>query len=320
MIIITGAAGFIGSALASRLNQSGERDLLLVDVLRHNDKWKNLRHLDFYDYVDRDALWETLPLLPEVKAIFHMGACSATTESDAAYLMENNYRYTLRLAQYALQNNIRFIYASSAATYGAGERGYADDESAIHLLRPLNIYGYSKQLFDLKARREGWLEKICGIKFFNVYGPNEYHKGDMASVVFKAFNQIRETGRVRLFRSHREDYGDGEQKRDFVYIRDVLEMMIWLWQHPRVNGLFNAGSGRARTFLDLAAATFQAMGKAPRIEFIDMPEDIRDRYQYFTEAPMDKLRAAGYDRPATSLEEGVRDYVQNYLARDFLPF
>ena len=320
MIIITGAAGFIGSALASRLNQSGERDLLLVDVLRHNDKWKNLRHLDFYDYVDRDALWETLPLLPEVKAIFHMGACSATTESDAAYLMENNYRYTLRLAQYALQNNIRFIYASSAATYGAGERGYADDESAIHLLRPLNIYGYSKQLFDLKARREGWLEKICGIKFFNVYGPNEYHKGDMASVVFKAFNQIRETGRVRLFRSHREDYGDGEQKRDFVYIRDVLEMMIWLWQHPRVNGLFNAGSGRARTFLDLAAATFQAMGKAPRIEFIDMPEDIRDRYQYFTEAPMDKLRAAGYDRPATSLEEGVRDYVQNYLARDFLEF
>ena len=320
MIIITGAAGFIGSALASRLNQSGERDLLLVDVLRHNDKWKNLRHLDFYDYVDRDALWETLPLLPEVKAIFHMGACSATTESDAAYLMENNYRYTLRLAQYALQNNIRFIYASSAATYGAGERGYADDESAIHLLRPLNMYGYSKQLFDLKARREGWLGKICGIKFFNVYGPNEYHKGDMASVVFKAFNQIRETGRVRLFRSHREDYGDGEQKRDFVYIRDVLEMMIWLWRHPRVNGLFNAGSGRARTFLDLAAATFQAMGKAPRIEFIDMPEDIRDRYQYFTEAPMDKLRAAGYDRPATSLEEGVRDYVQNYLARDFLEF
>ncbi len=320
MIIITGAAGFIGSALASRLNQSGERDLLLVDVLRHNDKWKNLRHLDFYDYVDRDALWETLPLLPEVKAIFHMGACSATTESDAAYLMENNYRYTLRLAQYALQNNIRFVYASSAATYGAGERGYADDESAIHLLRPLNMYGYSKQLFDLKARREGWLENICGIKFFNVYGPNEYHKGDMASVVFKAFNQIRETGRVRLFRSHREDYGDGEQKRDFVYIRDVLEMMIWLWQHPRVNGLFNAGSGRARTFLDLAAATFQAMGKAPRIEFIDMPEDIRDRYQYFTEAPMDKLRAAGYDRPATSLEEGVRDYVQNYLARDFLEF
>ncbi|HED11328.1 MAG TPA: ADP-glyceromanno-heptose 6-epimerase [Caldithrix abyssi] len=320
MIIITGAAGFIGSALASRLNQSGERDLLLVDVLRHNDKWKNLRHLDFYDYVDRDALWETLPLLPEVKAIFHMGACSATTESDAAYLMENNYRYTLRLAQYALQNNIRFVYASSAATYGAGERGYADDESAIHLLRPLNMYGYSKQLFDLKARREGWLEKICGIKFFNVYGPNEYHKGDMASVVFKAFNQIRETGRVRLFRSHREDYGDGEQKRDFVYIRDVLEMMIWLWQHPRVNGLFNAGSGRARTFLDLAAATFQAMGKAPRIEFIDMPEDIRDRYQYFTEAPMDKLRAAGYERPATSLEEGVRDYVQNYLARDYRPF
>ena len=320
MIIITGAAGFIGSALASRLNQSGERDLLLVDVLRHNDKWKNLRHLDFYDYVDRDALWETLPLLPEVKAIFHMGACSATTESDAAYLMENNYRYTLRLAQYALQNNIRFVYASSAATYGAGERGYADDESAIHLLRPLNMYGYSKQLFDLKARREGWLEKICGIKFFNVYGPNEYHKGDMASVVFKAFNQIRETGRVRLFRSHREDYGDGEQKRDFVYIRDVLEMMIWLWQHPRVNGLFNAGSGRARTFLDLAAATFQAMGKAPRIEFIDMPEDIRDRYQYFTEAPMDKLRAAGYERPATSLEEGVRDYVQNYLARDYRSF
>ncbi len=320
MIIVTGAAGFIGSALASRLNQLGERELLLTDVLRHGNKWKNLRHLDFHDYVDRDDLWAALEGLSGVRAIFHMGACSATTESDASYLMENNYRYTLRLAQYALRNNIRFIYASSAATYGAGEQGYADDETRLHDLRPLNMYGYSKQLFDLRARREGWLRRICGLKFFNVYGPNEYHKGEMASVVFKAFNQIRETGRVRLFRSHRPDFKDGEQKRDFVYIRDVLEMMVWLWRHPEVNGLFNAGSGRARTFADLARATFQAMERPVQIDFIDMPEDIRDRYQYFTEAPMDKLRAAGYAVPSTSLEEGIRDYVQNYLSRDYRAF
>jgi len=234
--------------------------------------------------------------------------------------MENNYRYTLKLARHALQNNIRFIYASSAATYGAGERGYADDEKSIHLLRPLNMYGYSKQLFDLKARREGWLKRMAGLKFFNVYGPNEYFKGDMASVIFKAFNQIKETGVMRLFKSHRPDFKDGEQLRDFVYVKDAVAIVLYLLEHPEVNGIFNVGTGKARSFKDLVNATFTAMGLEPDIVYIDMPEEIRDRYQYFTEAKMDKLRRAGYDRPFYSLEEGVTDYVQNYLSRDFAHF
>ncbi|RMH61371.1 MAG: ADP-glyceromanno-heptose 6-epimerase [Calditrichaeota bacterium] len=317
MIIVTGAAGFIGSAMASHLNRLGHTQLLLSDVLRNNDKWMNLRHLDFDDYVDRDRLWEVWDKLDKVEAVFHMGACSATTEKDAAYLMENNYRYTLRLARLALQKGARFIYASSAATYGAGERGYEDDLSQLHLLRPLNMYGYSKHLFDLKARREGLFSRIAGLKFFNVYGPNEYHKGDMASVVFKAYNQIRETGRVRLFRSYRSGIADGEQKRDFVYIRDIVEIMTWLWQHPGVNGLFNAGSGRARSFNDLARAVFRAMDQPENIEYIPMPENLRDRYQYFTEAPMHNLRGKGYTTEMTPLEKGVEDYVRHYLQKNY---
>lgn len=303
--------------MASHLNRLGHTQLLLSDVLRNNDKWMNLRHLDFDDYVDRDRLWEVWDKLDKVEAVFHMGACSATTEKDAAYLMENNYRYTLRLARLALQKGARFIYASSAATYGAGERGYEDDLSQLHLLRPLNMYGYSKHLFDLKARREGLFSRIAGLKFFNVYGPNEYHKGDMASVVFKAYNQIRETGRVRLFRSYRSGIADGEQKRDFVYIRDIVEIMTWLWQHPGVNGLFNAGSGRARSFNDLARAVFRAMDQPENIEYIPMPENLRDRYQYFTEAPMHNLRGKGYTTEMTPLEKGVEDYVRHYLQKNY---
>lgn len=317
MIIVTGAAGFIGSCVISRLNKEGLSNIIAVDVLRTNDKWKNLRHLDFSDYLDREQLFPFLENQPKIEAIIHMGACSATTERDANYLMENNYRYTLKLAQFALQNSVRFIYASSGATYGLGELGYDDDESKIHLLRPLNMYGYSKQLFDLKARREGWFSKIVGLKFFNVYGPNEYFKGDMASVVFKAFNQIQEKGYVRLFKSHRNDYEDGQQLRDFIYVKDVLEVILFFLQNPDKNGLFNVGTGKARSFLDLVNSTFSAMGLHPKIEFFDMPENLRDRYQYFTEAKIEKLRKVGYQNDFYSLEEGIKDYVQNYLMKGF---
>ncbi|MHB2153484.1 ADP-glyceromanno-heptose 6-epimerase [Calditrichota bacterium GD2] len=317
MIIVTGAAGFIGSCVVSRLNKEGITDIIAVDVLRENDKWKNLRHLDFADYLDREQLFDFLAGAANIEAIIHMGACSATTERNAHYLMENNYRYTLKLAQFALNHGARFIYASSGATYGLGELGYDDDEDNIHRLRPLNMYGYSKQLFDLKARREGWFKNMVGLKFFNVYGPNEYFKGDMASVVFKAFNQIQETGYVRLFKSHRPDFKDGEQLRDFVYVKDVLEVILFFLQNPDKNGLFNVGSGKARSFLDLVKATFAAMDKKPNIVFFDMPEHLRDRYQYFTEARIEKLRKAGYQKEFASLERGIEDYVQNYLLKDF---
>lgn len=320
MIIVTGAAGFIGSCVVAHLNKNGEEDIVAVDVLRANDKWKNLRRLSFSEYLDREQLFDFLQTAGKVTAIIHMGACSATTERDAHYLMENNYRYTLRLARYALENGVRFIYASSAATYGMGEQGYDDDESKIHLLNPMNMYGYSKQVFDLKARREGWLKKIVGLKFFNVYGPNEYFKGDMASVVFKAFNQIREKGYVRLFKSHRPDFKDGEQLRDFIYVKDVLKVIMFFLQHPEINGLYNVGTGKARTFLDLVHATFKAMNLEPKIEFFDMPEELRDRYQYFTEAKMEKLRRAGFGQNFYSLEEGIRDYVQNYLMQNYASY
>lgn len=316
MIVVTGAAGFIGSCLVAHLNRQGMDEILAVDVLRKNDKWKNLRNLRYVDYLDRSQLFDYLAKANNIEAILHMGACSATTETDTAYLMENNYRYTLNLARYCLDRDIRFIYASSAATYGDGSAGY-DDEGDMHSLQPMNMYGYSKQAFDQKAVREGWLEKIVGLKFFNVYGPNEYHKGDMASVVFKAFNQIHDHGHVRLFKSHRPDYKDGEQKRDFVYVLDAVGVIIYFLQNTRLSGLYNVGSGRARTFNDLAKATFRAMNLAPRIQYIDMPESIRDRYQYFTEAKMDKLKNSGFTRPFHSLEEGITDYVQNFLMKNF---
>ncbi len=316
MIIVTGGAGFIGSCMVSKLNRMGREDVVVVDALGSGEKWKNLRGPRFHDYLDKADLFDFLLATPKVEAIVHMGACSDTTERDAAYLMENNYRYTLRLAELALKRSIRFIYASSAATYGDGEQGYDDDESRIGELSPLNMYGYSKQLFDLKARREGWLDRIVGLKFFNVYGPNEYHKGNMASVVFKAFPQIRDQGTVKLFRSHRDDFEDGGQLRDFVYVKDAVSVMAFLLDHPEVNGLFNLGTGRARSFKDLATAVFAAMEKQPRIQYIDMPSEIRDRYQYYTQAEMEKLRRAGYDRPMHSLEDGIADYVRNYMAKD----
>jgi len=319
MIVVTGGAGFIGSAIVWGLNRKGGDDILVVDVLETDEKWKNLANLRFADYLDRDDFIFNLVeggLDDSVDGIMHMGACSSTTESDTGYLMRNNYDYSRRLAQWCLEHEKRYVYASSAATYGDGGKGFYDDHKGIPDLRPLNMYGYSKQLMDLWALRTGAADTIAGIKYFNVYGPNEYHKDDMRSVVHKAFGKIMETGKMQLFRSHRPDYQDGKQLRDFVYVKDAVDMTLFLYDHPDVNGIFNVGTGEARSFHDLVAAVFTAIGKEKDIEYIDMPESIRDKYQYYTQAEMEKLRAAGYDKGITSLEDGVADYVKSYILKD----
>jgi ADP-L-glycero-D-manno-heptose 6-epimerase len=319
MIVVTGGAGFIGSAIVWGLNRKGVDDILVVDVLESDEKWKNLANLRFADYLDRDDFIFNLVeggLDDSVDGIMHMGSCSSTTESDTGYLMRNNYDYSRRLAQWCLEHEKRYVYASSAATYGDGGKGFSDDHKGIPDLRPLNMYGYSKQLMDLWALRTGAADTIAGIKYFNVYGPNEYHKDDMRSVVHKAFGKIMETGKMQLFRSHRPDFEDGKQLRDFVYVKDAVDMTLFLYDRPDVNGIFNVGTGEARSFHDLVAAVFTATGKEKDIEYIDMPESIRDKYQYFTQAEMDKLRAAGYDKGITSLEDGVGDYVKSYILKD----
>lgn len=316
-IVVTGAAGFIGSNLARALNARGEDRLLLVDDLGTDDKWRNLVGLRFEDLIGKDAFRQATRenALDAVAAVYHLGACSATTERDADYLADNNYRYTRELCAWCLAHGVRFVYASSAATYGDGSLGYSDDDRLTPTLRPLNMYGYSKHLFDCWALREGLFDRIAGLKYFNVYGPGEAHKGDMRSVVHKAFGQILETGEVRLFKSDRPDYRDGEQKRDFLYVDDAVRVTLFLGEHPQASGLFNCGTGKARAWNDLAAAVFRAMGRETRIVYIDLPENLRGKYQYFTEAPMDKLRAAGYDTPFVTLEEGIRRYVQDHLLR-----
>lgn len=316
MIIVTGGAGFIGSAIVWRLNQLGENKIIIVDELGTDEKWKNLVSLKFDDFVHKDdfismVVDRDIPF--EIDAVIHMGANSSTTEKDADHLFSNNYLYTKELAKYCLEKNLRFIYASSAATYGDGSLGFDDDENKLETLRPLNMYGYSKQLFDLWAKRNGAFNKIVGLKYFNVYGPNEYHKGRMASVILHTVRQIRATGKMRLFRSHRPDFADGQQSRDFIYVKDVVDVCYWLYRYHPASGLYNLGTGVARSFLDLATLTFQALDLEPRIEFIDTPGDIRDTYQYFTQADMGKLRKAGYDKAFYSLEAGIDDYVRKYL-------
>jgi ADP-L-glycero-D-manno-heptose 6-epimerase len=256
---------------------------------------------------------EQMPFTPQ--AIIHMGACSSTTERNADYLMDNNYHYTCRLAEWALPKKIRFIYASSAAVYGDGSQGFSDDSSVTPTLSPMNMYGYSKQVFDLWVLRQQVEKQVVGIKFFNVFGPNEYHKSDMRSVVHKAFEQIRDTGEVRLFKSHKPEYIDGGQMRDFVYVKDCVDVMWWLLEHPEINGIFNLGTGNARTWNDLIQSLFSAMKMKPMIEYFDMPPEIRDQYQYLTEAKMDKLRATGCPVNFHPLEEAVQDYVVNYLQK-----
>ena len=319
MIIVTGGAGFIGSAIISALNKRQISDVLVVDELACDQKWKNLRNLSFTDYVEKDDFLEMVVkknLAGPIQAVFHLGACTSTTETNASYLIKNNYEYTKILAQWATDNKIRFIYASSAATYGDGSAGFNDDENKIENLRPLNMYGYSKHLFDLWAHRAGLLKKIVGLKYFNVFGPNEYHKGDMLSFVIKAFEQIKATGKVRLFKSYKSDLKDGEQMRDFIYVKDAVDMTLFFLDNPKTGGLFNIGSGKARTWNDLAAAVFAALGKKPNIEYTDMPESIRNQYQYYTCAEMTKLGKAGYKKKITFLEDAIKDYVQNYLQKD----
>jgi ADP-L-glycero-D-manno-heptose 6-epimerase len=316
MIVVTGGAGFIGSAFVWKLNQEGIDDILIVDHLGTSDKWKNLVNRRFVDYIHKDDFYWSIEgdCLPfDVSAVIHMGACSSTTERDADYLMENNHHYSCALAEWALKKDIRFIYASSAATYGDGAKGFSDDDETTRALRPINMYGYSKQIFDLWALRRGFQDKMAGIKFFNVFGPNEYHKGDMTSVIYKAFHQIKETGRVRLFKSYKPQYSDGGQMRDFVYVKDCVEAMWWLFNHPDANGIFNLGTGKARTWNDLIHAVFSAMGLKPQIEYIEVPETIRDQYQYLTEAKMDKLAKAGCRLTFRELEDSVRDYVVEHL-------
>ena len=318
MIVVTGGAGFIGSAFVWKLNSEGIDDIIIVDELGESEKWKNLVKRQYADYFHKDAFLKmiTAEKLPfDVRALIHMGACSSTTERNADYLLENNYRYTCLLAEWAIKRNVRFIYASSAATYGDGARGFSDDDAVTKTLQPVNMYGYSKQLFDLWVFRKRAKKKIAGIKFFNVFGPHEYHKGDMVSVVFNAYHQIKEQGRVRLFKSHRPDFGDGEQMRDFVYVKDCVDILWWLLKNPEANGILNLGTGRARTWNDLVAAVFSAMGREREIEYIDMPDAVREQYQYLTEAKMDKLRQAGCPLKFPSLEESIHDYVSGYLQK-----
>jgi len=317
-VLVTGGAGFIGSALVWALNRRGCEDIVVCDILGTNEKWRNLTPLRFADYIEADALLPRLQngALGKFDFILHMGACSATTEKDASYLIRNNYEFTKDLAVWSLAKKARFVYASSAATYGDGSAGMEDDDTKLDTLRPLNMYGCSKHLFDLYAKRAGFLDKITGLKYFNVFGPNEDHKADMRSLVHKSFAQVQNENVIRLFKSYRKDFCDGEQKRDFLYVKDAVAMTLHLAANKKAGGLFNIGSGRARTWIGLANSVFAALKKKPEIEFIEMPETIRDKYQYFTQADISRLRAAGYKEKISSLEDAVADYVQNYLAPD----
>jgi ADP-L-glycero-D-manno-heptose 6-epimerase len=315
-IIITGAAGFIGRNIVAELNRRGERNLILVDELGKDEKWKNLVGLRYEDILSPESFMEALDegAFSNVRSLIHMGACSATTEKDADYLLRNNYRYTRALCLWAMDNDVRFVYASSAATYGDGAKGYDDADSVTPELEPLNMYGYSKHMFDLWALEHGLFDRIVGLKYFNVFGPYEDHKGDMRSVVAKSYEQVRDAGMVKLFKSYRPEYRDGEQMRDFIYVKDAVDVTLHFAMQPAdaPGGLFNCGTGKARTWVDLVTAVYTAMGREPHIEFIEMPEQLQGKYQYFTQSETAKLRAAGYEKPFTTLEDGVRDYIETY--------
>ncbi|MBK7476127.1 MAG: ADP-glyceromanno-heptose 6-epimerase [Haliscomenobacter sp.] len=318
MIIITGAAGFIGSCMVRKLNDQGHMNLLVVDDFSREDKNRNLAGKNYIARVHRDDLFSWIDRMHQsIEFIFHLGARTDTTEKDTAIFDRLNLHYSQEVWKRCAQYGIPLVYASSAATYGLGELGYDDRHDIVDRLRPLNPYGVSKNDFDIWALEQEKTPPFwAGLKFFNVYGPNEYHKGRMASVIFHTVRQIKATGGMKLFRSHRPDYGDGAQSRDFIFVKDVLDIQYFLYENRRHSGLYNVGTGKARTFLDLATNTFLAMGLAPNISFIDTPEDIRDTYQYFTEANMDKLRGIGYDQPFHSLEDGIREYVQQYLLEE----
>lgn len=318
-IVVTGGAGFIGSNVVKRLNELGEDKIFIVDNLDKSEKWKNLVSLNFEDYIHKDLFLDEIKkgsFDGSIKAIIHLGARSSTTEQDVDFLMKNNYEYTKELAKWSIKNNVRFIYASSAATYGDGSKGFSDAHETIPQLKPLNAYGFSKQIFDLWALKNKILDKIVGLKYFNVYGPGEYHKGDMRSMVLKAYEQIKRDGKIRLFKSYKPEYKDGEQLRDFIYVKDAVDMTLFFLEKPELNGIFNIGTGQPRSWNDLARAVFSSLKMQLNIEYVDMPEEIKNKYQYFTKAEMKKLKEAGYKKPVTSLEEAVKDYIMNYLEKN----
>lgn len=323
MYVVTGGAGFIGSNILAALEDRGAKELVVVDRLRDGTKWRNIAKREITDIVTPEHIFDFLESHKKrIDAIIHMGAISATTERDADKIVTNNFNLTIALFKWCTVNRIRFLYASSAATYGDGSHGFDDDAGCEHLslLRPLNAYGWSKHLFDRRlARRladgKPTPPQWVGFKFFNVYGPNEYHKGPQSSVVSQVYPHAAQKAHFNLFKSHRPDYEDGGQMRDFVWVGDCVDVVTWFLDHPEKSGLFNLGTGKARTFKDLASAVYRAAGREPSLRYVDTPVEIRDKYQYFTEARMDRLRAAGYDKPFTSLEEGVRRYVQDYLSQ-----
>lgn len=316
-IIVTGGAGFIGSCMVRKLNDMGIEDIYIVDNVNTSEKWMNLRNKKYIRYYHKDEFLQELDTLEDVTCVIHLGACSATTEQDFDYLYKNNYLYTIALWEYCAKKQISFLYASSAATYGDGELGF-DDKMDIKGLMPLNRYGYSKQIFDLWAEKQTERPaQAVGMKFFNVYGPNEYAKGKMASVIFHGYKQVKENNCIRLFKSHKEGYEDGGQLRDFVYVKDICDVMAFFMENPQVSGLFNLGTGNAESFKTLGESVFIALGLEPNIEYIDMPVELREKYQYFTEADISKLRSVGYDKPFHDLRSGAIDYVQNYLDQNF---
>ncbi len=319
MIVVTGGAGFIGSAIVWRLNQEDVRDIIIVDHLSTSDKWKNLSPLYFRDYIEKDEFLKLVEQdkdIPGLEAIFHMGARSDTLEKDAGFLIDNNFRYSKLLAQYAIKRGIKFIYASSAATYGDGRLGFDDNEVLLHSLRPLNPYAFSKHIFDLWIYENNLLRNVIGLKFFNVYGPNEYHKGEMRSKVLKAYEEVKSTGKIRLFKSYKPEFKDGEQKRDFIYIKDVVEIVMFLYKSENAHGIYNVGTGRAHSWLDLAYAVFRALKMEPQIEFVEMPEWLKPRYQYFTQANISKLRRLGYPGKFYTFENAVSEYIRDYIEKE----
>ncbi len=317
MLVVTGGAGFIGSAVVYALNKRGRDDIVIVDHMDHTEKWMNLRGLHYYDYLDRDVFLSQIRsgrFEHDVEGVIHLGACSSTTETDSSYLMENNYRYTKEVAEWALEEmRIRFIYASSAATYGDGSAGYSDSHDRLKKLRPLNMYGYSKHLFDLHAEKRNWLSRAAGLKYFNVYGPNEYHKGSMRSLIHKAYPDVEKKGVIKLFKSYIEDYTDGNQMRDFIYVKDAAEMTLYFLDNPDKNGIFNIGTQSPCTWNTIASSMFKALGKKGKIEYIPMPEELISKYQYYTCADMEKYKTAGGPLPAYSIEKGIEDYLLSYL-------
>ena len=318
MYIVTGGAGFIGSCVVRTLNDAGIENIVIVDNIASTDKWMNMRNKKYFKYVNKQDFLAELPKYESVEAIIHMGACSSTIERNFDYLWNNNFEFTKSLWNYCAEKQISFIYASSAATYGDGDQGF-DDKMDIDLLRPLNGYGYSKQLFDqwVKHQAKVFPKQHVGLKFFNVYGPNEYYKGSMASMIFHGFNQIKADGEIRLFKSENPDYEDGGQLRDFVYVKDICSVIKWLLDHENINGLFNVGTGRAQSFRELAEATFHALDFEPNIRYIEMPEHLKNKYQYYTKAEMGKLIEAGYNKVFMDLEAGVKDYVLKHLSRGY---